>query len=246
MKKVSGAIFAIFILLTWVFVHIGGSFDKQFWLSFLPGLMENLVILAVAVIVIDSIYKRESLAKLRQTNARQSQFVLFLSNRLTFLLLKYLGLCNDNELHNDRTLDFEFALERFKEVDLRAVFYKQLVDSEHKDVFVEGFETILRRETQAISKALEAVYPRPDPDIIQDADQIHFSNGILVALKGLIQAFKEANAQVRAADQMKPEHLKLLIDVAFGQVAAELANIHGFVIKLSESAKANQLFISID
>jgi hypothetical protein len=162
------------------------------------------------------------------------------------LLLKYLGLCNENELLNDRDLDFDFALEHFKGVNLPAVFYKQLIDSEHKDTFVEGFETILRRETQGISKALETVYPRPDPDLIQDTDKIHFSNGILVALKGLVQAFKAANAQVGANDQMKPEHLKLLIDVAFGQVATELANIHGFVIKLSDSARANQLFISLD
>lgn len=38
MKKVSGAISNDV-----VFVHIGGTFDKQFWQSFSPDLMENLV-----------------------------------------------------------------------------------------------------------------------------------------------------------------------------------------------------------
>ena len=61
MKNAPAAISIAFIVLTVAFVSLGGSFDKQFWLAFLPGLMGNLAILALAIFVIDSIFKKERL-----------------------------------------------------------------------------------------------------------------------------------------------------------------------------------------
>jgi hypothetical protein len=246
MKKVSASIFAAFILFTGVFIYIGGTFDRQFWLAFLPGLMENLVILAVAVLIIDSIFKKERSGKLEQTNARQSQFVFFLCTRLAYLLLENLALATMEEVGKDKALNCEFALERFRLADLTAVFYRKLMEAQDKEALAEGFEKILMRETEGISKALDNIYPRPDPTIKQVADQMQFSIGSLGALKGMIGAFKAANAQVGADGQLKPEHLDLLIKIAYGRVGLELENIHKSIVTLSDSAKANKLFISLD
>lgn len=73
-----------------------------------------------------------------------------------------------------------------------------------------------------------------------------FSIGMLGALKALLGAFKAANAQVGADDQLKPEHQNLLIRIGYDQVGLELTNIHSTIIKLSDRAKANKLFISLD
>ena len=246
MTKVSACIFFTLILLTLVFVHIGGSFDKQFWLTFLPGLMQNLVILAVAVLVIDGIFKRERFAKLEQTNAGQSQFVLLLSNRSAYLLLEFLSLAGVNEVDGDKALNFEFALERLRLTNLAAVFYEQLMAAENKVAFAEGFESMLSRETEGISKGLDKIYPRPDPTIKQLTDRMQFSIGALGALKGLFEAFNAANAHVRAENQLKPEHLELLVRVAYDQVGMELDNIRSSIIKVSDSARANKLFMPLD
>lgn len=246
MKKVFASIFAAFILFTGVFIYIGGSFDKQFWLAFLPGLMENLAILAVAVLVIDSIFKKERLAKLEQTNVRQSQFVLLLSNRFAYLLLKYLALVTKQEVASDTAVTFEFAIEKFRITDLAAAFYEKLMAAENKEAFAAGFEEILSRGAKGVSDALENIYPRPDPTIEGSVGEMMFSVGMLGALKALLGAFKAANAQVGAEDQLKPEHQNLLIRIGYEQIGLELTKIHNAIIKLSDQAKANKLFISLD
>lgn len=246
MKKALAAISIGFIVLTVAFVIAGGSFDRQFWLAFLPGLMGNLAILAVAIFVIDRIFKKERLDKLEQTNAQQSKFVLLLSNRLAFLLLEHLALATKDEAGKDAALNFEFAHDRIRDNDLAAVFYEKLTKAQNKEAFVEGFAKILSRETEGISKALDKIYPQPDPTIKRIADQMNFSIGSLEALKGLLGAFKAANAQVGPGQQLKPEHLDLLIKVVYPQIALELRNIRSAIIQLSERAKANKLFICFD
>src|SRR5208283_453987 len=123
MRNVIAALVVSFIVLVCIFVGIGGSFDRQFWLAFLPGLMENLVILSVAVLIFDSIFKKERIDKLEQTNERQSRFVLLLNNRLAFKILEYLALATTEEVGKDSALDFEFALDRLRTINLANVFY---------------------------------------------------------------------------------------------------------------------------
>lgn len=53
------------------------------------------------ILVIENIFKRERSEKLAQTNAAQSRFVFFLSNRLALRLLEYLGLKADEINHNN-------------------------------------------------------------------------------------------------------------------------------------------------
>ena len=62
----------------------------------------------------------------------------------------------------------------------------------------------------------------------------------------LLESFKKANAQFSADEQLRPEHLDLLIKIAFGQIGPELQKIQSAIIQLSEKAKANGLFISLD
>jgi hypothetical protein len=246
MNNVVAAIAIGFIMLALVFVGIGGSFDRNFWLSFLPGLMENLAALAVAVLLIDSIFKRERLAKLGQTNAGQSRFVLFLNNRFAYHLLEHLELANEEEFHKDAELNFEFARDRFKNANLAEIFYQKLMESKNKEDFVDGFEKILSRETEGISKALEKLYPRPDPTIKQNVDDMNFSIGAVGVLKTLIASFRGANEQVDEDKQMMPEHLDLLIKIAYGHIAIELQKIQNAIVQLSEKAEGNELFMSLD
>src|SRR5258708_1177889 len=196
MRNVIAALVVSFILLVCIFVGIGGSFDKQFWVAFLPGLMENLVILAAGVLIFDSIFKKERLDKLEQTNERQSRFVLLINNRLAFKILEHLALATVEEFGKDSELDFAFALDRLKTIDLANVFYEKLMGSENKEIFAEGFEKILTRETEGISKALDNVYPRPDPALKLSEDQMISSIAALGALVMLIRSCREANAQV--------------------------------------------------
>jgi hypothetical protein len=87
-------------------------------------------------------------------------------------------------------LNFEFALERFRLTDLAVAFYEKLMNVEDKEGFVGGFEEILSRETAGISKSLNDFYPRPDPAIVQSTDQMQSSGGMMVAFKGILEAFK--------------------------------------------------------
>jgi hypothetical protein len=246
MNNVVAAIFVGLILIILIFVGIGGSFDRHFWLSFLPGLMENLAVLAVAVLVIESIFKSERLSKLQQTNERQSRFVLFLSNRLAYHLLEHLALATKDEFHKDAELNFEFARDRFKVTNLPKIFYDKLMESKTKEAFTEGFEKILSNGTESISKALDNIYPRPDPTIKQNVDEINFSIGAVGSLKMLIASFKAANEQVGADKQMTPEQLNLLIEIAYSQIGLEIQKTQNAIVQLSEQANANELFISFD
>jgi hypothetical protein len=247
MNNVFAAIFIGFVVLALVYIGIGGSFDRRFWLDFLPGLMENLTILAVAIFVIDRIFKKERLDKLVQTNAGQSRFILLVSNLLAYKLLEYLALATKDEVGNDPELNFEFALERFKGANLEAIFYEKLMESENKEAYTEGFTKILSSRAEGISKALDKIYPRPDPTIGQISEEMISSIGMLDAFKSvLLESFKKANAQVSADEQLKPEQLDLLIKIAFVQIGPELQKIQSAIIQLSEKAKANELFIRLD
>jgi hypothetical protein len=245
-KKVFAAVLIGFVVLAVIFLSIGGSFDKQFWLNFLPGLMENLAILALALFVIDSIFKKERLDKLEQTNASQSRFVLFCSNRLAFLLLEHLALATKEESQKDPSLNFEFALNKFRDTPLAVVFHEKLMQSEHKEDFVDSFEKLLSDQAKGISQALDVIYPRPDPAIRQIEEKMNFSTGSLRALKMLISAFKATNAQLGANEQLKPEHLNILIEIGYQQIGSALENIQGAIIHLSDRAKNNKLFIFLD
>jgi len=101
MKKAFAAVCVAFVVLTGAFLAVGGSIDRPFWLVFLPGLIANLIILAIAIFVIDRIFKRERLDKVEQTNVAQSKFVLLLSNRFAYLLLEYLSIATKEEVGQD-------------------------------------------------------------------------------------------------------------------------------------------------
>src|SRR5579864_7901154 len=225
MRNVIAALAVSFILLVCTFAGIGGSFDRQFWVAFLPGLMENLVILAAGVLIFDAIFKKERLDKLEQTNERQSRFVLLINNRLAFKILEHLGLATTEEFGEDPKLDFAFALDRLKTINLANIFYEKLMGSENREVFAESFEKILSRESEGISKALDNVYPRPDPTLKVSDDQLLISIAALGALVTLIRAFREANAQVAVENQLKPEHLNLLIKIGYRQIGTEMQRI---------------------
>jgi hypothetical protein len=245
-KNVFIAIFVAFIVLVVSFVGIGGSFERQFWLAFLPGLMENLAALAVAVFVIERIFRSERVDKLKQTNERQSRFVEFLVNRLAFRILKHLALATDQDMQNDSKMNFDFAFVMFQKADVPTIFYEKFMASETKEDFAGGFSRILAEGTETISKALDAVYPRPDPGLKQNDEQMNFAAGSLEALKALISAFGAANAEVKAGEQMKPEHLDLLIKMMYGSVRLQLLTIQRLIIHIRDKAQANELFFALD
>jgi hypothetical protein len=208
--------------------------------------MENLAILGVAVLIIDSIFKTERFGRLRQTNVRTSRSVFFFSNRLAYKLLEYLALAKIEEFHQDPKLEFEFAIERMRATDLAAILYEKLMQAEDKQTLLAGVEKILSDEMTGISKALENIYPRPDPAIMELIDQMSFSTGSVGALETLTSAFKEANDHVAPEQKMKAEYLDLLIQVVYGKIAEQLERIRLTVIKLSDDAKANRLFTSLE
>lgn len=216
MKKVLAVVLASFLLLIIPFKLLGGTFDRIFWLSFIPGLMGNLAIAAVAIFVIDSLFKRERWQKLEQINAKQSAFVLFLSNRSAYWLLEYLGQTNEEEIKQDKTMNFEFAIAKIRNTDLAQIFYEKLQGAADREAFVAGFAKNVSDSSQGISKALETIYPHPDPEIKALADDLMHSSGALEALKGILEAIKEANIQVSADQQLNPHQIDLIIQIACG------------------------------
>jgi len=246
MKSVIVALLVSFIVLILIFVCIGGNFDRQFWLAFLPGLMENLLILAVGVLILDMILKHERLDKLERTNERQSRFVLLINNRLAFKILQYLRLATTEEVDKDPEYDFSFALGRLKTIDLEKVFYEKLMNSDKREDFVAEFEKMLRKETAGISKALDDVYPRPDPELKLSEDAMVSSIAAVGALLMIIRSFREANAQVEEKGQLKPEQQDLLIEIAYDRIGQEIQRIRDITVNLSEKAAANRLFLSFE
>jgi hypothetical protein len=245
MNKAAAYIVGAFFVLIAVYVCIGGEFNRQFWLSFLPGVMENLVILAIAVLVIDSISKKQNLAKLEQTNARPSRAILSFSNKLAYLLLEYLALATREEVHSHKAPNFQFAIERLRLTDLGAVFHGQLMNAEDKAVFAEGFERILIEQTEGVANSLKEIYPRPDPGVVQGVEQMQFGIGSVMVLKDVLGAFKTVNAQAGIQDQLNPEQLDLITEIGYRQVGLQLNNMRDFIVSLSDRAKANRLFISL-
>jgi hypothetical protein len=235
---------AFFVLIA-VYIRIGGEFNRQFWLSFLPGVMENLVILAIAVLVIDSISKKQNLAKLQQTNARPSRAILSFSNKLAYLLLEYLALATREEVHSDKASNFQFAVERLRRTDLGAVFHGRLMDAADKALFAEGFEKILIEQTEGMVNSLKEIYPRPDPGILHGVEQMQFGIGSVMVLKDVLGAFKTVNAQAGVHDQLHPEQLDLITEIGYRQVGLQLNNMRDFIITLSDRARANRLFIAL-
>lgn len=246
MKKVSSAIFVAFIALTITFGLLGGSFGRKFWLDFLPGLMANLVVLALGVIVIDNIFKKEHLSKLTQTNVSQSRMVQFLNNRLAYLLLENLALATKDDFQQDPGLTFEFARDRLRDTNLATVFYNKLMEAEDRQAFAEAFATILHRETQGISKSLDGIYPRPDPTTKEIAEQMIVASGSLSAFKDYLGVFPAVNAGLAAGDQFKPDQIDLLTEIAYSTVGPKLQHLRHGIEELSDRAKANRLFIQLD
>ena len=160
--------------------------------------------------------------------------------------MEYFALATSDEFRRDPELDFEFARERMRGINLAEIFYKKLMETQDREVFVGGFETILSRATSGILKALDEIYPRPNPTIKQVVDKMNYSVGSLMALEQLLGAFNSTNAQLDVDKQFKPEHLEVLLRVAYGHTGMELSNIQNALVQLSERAKANNLFISLD
>jgi len=244
-NRAAAYIVVAFFALIAIYVRIGGVFNRQFWLSFLPGVMENLVILAIAVLVIDSISKRQNRAKLQQANARPSRTILSISNKLAYLLLEYLALATREELHSDKAPSFQFAIERLRRTDLGAAFHERLMNAQDKAAFAEGFENILIEQTEGVANSLKEIYPRPDPIFVQGVEQMQFGIGSVMVLKDVLGAFKTVNAQAGSQDQLHPEQLDLITEIGYRQVGLQLNNMRDFIINLSDRAKANRLFISL-
>ena len=246
MKIVSLALLDVCLLLAIIFEVVGGSFTEQkFWLSFLPSLLANIATLAVAVLVIDNLYARQRSSMLGQANVSQSQFLFFLSNRLAFSLLEYLGLATFDESRNDPDLNFAFAHSRLKDIDLAERFYTKLMETKNKQDFVDGFEKILSRETGPISKALDTIYPRPDSTLKQKISHMSYSIGNLGALTTMLSSVERVNAQVKKEEQLTSERVNLLIKIAYQSTRVELETTQNAIVQLSDKAKANKLFMEL-
>jgi hypothetical protein len=69
--------------------------------------------------------------------------------------------------------------------------------------------------------------------------------GSVIVLKDVLGAFKTVNAQAGVHDQLNPEQLDLITEIGYRQVGLQLNNMRDFIIRLSDRAKANRLFISL-
>jgi hypothetical protein len=162
--------------------------------------------------------------------------------------LQHLELLADDAIPKHSELDFAFALEVIKRTNLAAVFYEKLMESHDKEAFLNGLVEILKPHTEGISKALDKIYPRPDPTLMQMAErQMNFAIGAIESLKFLVEAVKRTNAGLGNDQQFKPEHLDVLIKVSYhGLMSEAVQDIRNAIIQLADKANANELFFSLD
>jgi len=246
MSKALIAISIAIASLAIIFKYIGGVFDKPFWLAFVPGLLANLVILAVAVFVIDRIFQQDRWRKLERINASQSKFVLFLTNRLAFWLLDYLDLTAKEEVTKDPQLNFEFAIEKIKESRVAATFFEKFEQSNNKQEFIDGFTKKVTDGINCISKALGTIYPHAEADVNALLEELSSSSAMVSAFGMLDKAINEANKKVQPGEQLKPEQVDLLFKIGYAAPAEAMEKIINCITALSDKAKENKLFASLD
>jgi hypothetical protein len=104
----------------------------------------------------------------------------------------------------------------------------------------------LSRETEGISKSLDAIYPRPDPATKQIAEEMIAASGYLSVFKDFVGMFAVVNAGLAPEDQLKPEHIDLLTKIVYRTVGPELQSLQRGIGELSDRAKANRLFIQLE
>jgi len=237
-------IIVAFIVLIVSYLSIGGAFDLAFWREALPGLMENLTIAALAAFVFDSIIKKQRQAKYKDANAKLSQFVLLQTNLFANALLEHLGLVNRSQTPN-ADLNFEFAYDRLKVVDISACFLAEVLKlrPEEKAAYITKFSDLLKTRIEPLVKSLEKVYPRPDASLTRDWE---FADATVEATSMLPKAFIEANAEVEAKDRLTPEQLNLLTRVGYPLADRALKSLQTGLIHLADRARNNDLFVSFD
>lgn len=248
MKKVFWAVFAVFVALTVAYRMLGGWFDRKFWLDFLPGLIANLLILALGVLVIDSILGRERLGRLQQTNARQSKFILFAAGRFAYLILHHLGLATKEDIgQHDPNLDFGFARGRLQGINLADVFRDRLMQAGNREEFAGGLAKIMEEQAKGISKSLEAIYPQPDPAATGIAEQMIEAAGALSVFGEYLGIFARVNAEAVAPEgRFNQDQIDLLTELAYGYLGERLRRLQHCIEGLSAKAEANELFARLD
>jgi hypothetical protein len=246
MKTVSFIVAFLLCAVIIAFISIGGSFDRAFWLAFLPGFTGNIIILAIALFVIDRIFRQERVHLLRETNTGKSQFVRLLANRMAYLLLEYLQLVGKGDVHRDPEMYFQFAVEKLRAINLTTTFYEQLVRTADKEKFAGGFAKIVERESQGISKGLESIYPRPDSKLEQMAHQLLEASGAVSAFSSVFRAINETNAQLDESERFSKDQQDLLGKVSFIELQPQLQLVQAYILEISDRANTNSLFMQFE
>lgn len=246
MKAVFLSILGAFILLGLSFLVIGGRFDRPFWLEFLPGLMENLAVLALAIFVIDRIFSRERNTILSKANAGQSRFIELLCNLLAYALLEYLGSVDSGHRPEDPEANFSWALEKLRAFDLSGEFYTLFMAAKNRTEFLDGFVKVLSDRTKGIDQAVSKIFPFPHPDAKRIVQEMPLSIGMVSGIGMLLKAFAETSVELKPEDRFKPEQEDVLLKVAFHLPLESLRKINRDIVALADRAVRCQLFISLN
>jgi len=243
-RTVVATIIVAFIVLIVSYLSIGGAFDLAFWREALPGLMENLAIAALAAFIFDSIIKKQRQAKYKDANAKLSQSILLQTNLFANALLEYFGLVDRSQTPN-ADLNYEFAYDRLKTVDISACFLAEVLKlrPEEKPAYIEKFADLLKARIKPLVESLEKVYPRPDASLTRDWE---FANATIEATSMLPNAFIEANAEVEAKERLNADQLNLLIRIGHPLADRALKSLQTGLIHLADRARENDLFVSFD
>jgi hypothetical protein len=246
MKTVLIFVGTIFVGLGVAYVLTGGRFDAQFWQQFLPGLMENLLILALAILVIDRIFRKERLSSLRRANSGQSRFVLLQCNLLAFKMLAYLGHLSLENRPEDKELMFSFAMEKMNSVNVAESFYQSFMAAADRSAYLLGFTKILTDGADGLSKAVDKIYPYPSPTVKHIVEEIPRSVGMVDAIEMLLKASREANELVAANERLQPEQIDLLLKIGFVPSGTAIERVRHDLIQLAGLAEADDLFLVLD
>lgn len=244
-KKVFWVIVFLFLGIIIILHILDTNFDKIFWISFLESLLSNVAIFFIAIFLIDYLFKKEDIERLREINKHNSDFIVFEINRITFLILKFLGLASDKDIgsHTD-DIDFNWTSKELKGYldsgEIEKLFFKQYLESKDPENFVAEFIKLVTKFAEGLGKSIEKIYPHANAEIQTMNNDFFKLAGHLSLLGTLPTGFKkEMDKQGKKLKSEQFETISRLVYFSFHPLLKILRNL----IEIRKMALKNKIFL---
>jgi hypothetical protein len=231
------------------------QFDASYWINFTNSILTNLIVVGFALLVIEKILERGKTSKFKDINAKKSEHIVFLIERLEFKLLVFLKIINkkkyfaetsqnDKELFHD--IDAKF-INNLQNENLLNTFWEKIEKSKNRNRVFTDFIKIVKEDGSNIAKSLKEIYPQPKPEILEVFE------GDIPKLAGMIEAAKSmSDINKQAQKYANTKSLKItesqqttLTKVSYYVAQPYILNVFRNISNSRETAKENKLFLNL-